>query len=109
MKKVITSATAIAMLSLTACGGGADDKAARNIEAAAENQAEMMDARADNMSNGQAADAMRDRAEQVEDQGERQAEAVDRNDGPTANTSGAATTTTTTTTTNRVQSNVSGM
>lgn len=100
-----TAAAGLLALTLAACGGGADDKAAQNIEAAAENQAAMMEAQADNSSNSVVADQLERRADQVEDEGERQADAVDDNDGPTTNTGGVAPGAAT----NRVESNVSGM
>jgi hypothetical protein len=100
MKIILKSAAAAGLLALAACGGGADDKAAQNIEDAAENHAAVLEGMADNSSNGTMADQLERRAEQIEEQGERKADAVDRNDGPTTNTGG---------TTNRVESNVSGM
>lgn len=101
MKKLITSAAVAGLMTLTACGGGADDKAAENIEAATENQSDMLEDMAANTSNAAEADVLDRRAAQVEEQGEDKAEAIDENDGPTTN-SGAATT-------NRVESNISGM
>jgi len=101
MKMISKMMAAAGLLTLAACSGGADDKAARNVEAAAENKADMMRESADNMTNGVAADMTERRADRVEEAGERKADAIDRNDGPTTNTVG--------TTGNRVESNISGM
>lgn len=100
MKIILKGAVAAGLFALAACGGGADDKAAQNIEDAAENQAAVLEGMAANTSNGAMADQLERRAEQVEEQGERKADAVDANDGPTTNSGG---------TSNRVVSNVSGM
>ena len=51
MKILLRSALAAGVLALTACGGGADDQAAENVEAAADNQADMLEAQADNTTN----------------------------------------------------------
>lgn len=81
MKFILKSAMAGAgLIALAACGGGADDKAASNVEAAAENQADALEDLADNTSNETLADSLEAQADNVEDAGEAKAEAIDRAD-----------------------------
>lgn len=68
------------LMALAACGGNADDKAAANVEAAAENQADALEAMADNTTNETLEDSLEAQADNVEDAGEAKAEAIDRND-----------------------------
>lgn len=77
--KTLLAATSAALLLLTACGGNGDDALADRAEEAAENRADMLDAMADNSTGGQA-EALEERADQVEDMGEMQAEAIDDSD-----------------------------
>ena len=92
MKILLKSALAASTLALAACGGGADDQAAENVEAVTENQVENLEAMADNATTDAAEDALENRAEAVEEAGEEKADAIDDNDGG-----------------NGVESNVSGM
>lgn len=81
MKSILKTAMAGAgLIALAACGGGADDKAADNVEAAAENQADALEAMADNTTNETLAESLEAQAENVQDAGEAKADAIDRND-----------------------------
>lgn len=80
MKFVIKAAAAAGLLALGACGGNADDKAADNIEAAADNQADTLEAQADNAQNGQVEDALEDQADAVRENGHDLADKADDND-----------------------------
>ena len=99
MKLVSTGAMAGALLALAACGGGADDKAAENVEAAAENIAENLEAQADNATNESVAENLERQADQVREAGEEKAERIDDRDNSAAETPPAP----------PVESNVSGM
>ena len=92
MKILLKSVLAASTLALAACGGGADDQAAENIEAAADMKAENLEARAENATTEAREDALENQAEVVEEAGEEKADAIDDNDGATG-----------------VESNVSGM
>ncbi|ODP35989.1 hypothetical protein [Sphingomonas turrisvirgatae] len=79
--KVLMKATAVAgFLALAACGGNADDQAAANVEAAADNQADQLDAMADNATNETMEDSLERQADQVREAGEDKADAIDDND-----------------------------
>jgi hypothetical protein len=80
MKIAIKAAGIAAALALGACGGGADDQAADNIEAMTENRADALEDQADMTGNEQVEDALEDRAENVRDMGEDKAEQADDND-----------------------------
>lgn len=80
MKLVIKSLGAAGLLTLAACGGNADDKAAENIEAMTENRADQLEAQADAAGNSQVEDALEDRAENVSEMGEEAAEKADDTD-----------------------------
>lgn len=82
MKLIVQALGAASLFALAACGGNADDKAAENIEAAAENQADALEAQADNTTNEVQADALEDKADNIEDAGEAAAEKADDNDDP---------------------------
>ena len=79
MKIAIKAVGAAGLLALAACGGGADDKAAENIEAMTETRADALEEAADNTS-GAAEDALEDQAENVRDMGEDAAERADDKD-----------------------------
>jgi hypothetical protein len=82
MKTIVQALGAAGLLALAACGGGADDQAAANIEANAENQADALEAQADNTANEAQADALEEKADNIEDAGEAAAERADDNDDP---------------------------
>jgi outer membrane PBP1 activator LpoA protein len=93
MKILVKAVAAAGLLTLAACGGGADDNKAEAIEANAENVAENYEAAAENTSNDQAAEALEDKADATREAGDEKADAVDANDGGNGS----------------VESNVSGM
>ena len=70
-----------AALALAGCGGGGDDRAAENVEEAAENRADALEEMADNATNEAGEERLENRAEQVREQGEEKAEAIDDTDG----------------------------
>lgn len=80
MKTLLSALAATGLLALSACGGGADDRAAENIEAAAESRADALEDQADATGNAAAEEALEDRAENVRDIGEDAAEAADDKD-----------------------------
>lgn len=80
MKIIVQALGTAGLFALAACGGGADDQAAANIEATAENQADALEAQADNTANEAQADALEAQADNVEDAGEAAAEKADDND-----------------------------
>jgi hypothetical protein len=86
MRKISMTALAASMLALAACGGGADDRAAENIEAAGDNIADNLEAMADNTSNEVVSDRLEDRADNVREAAEEKAEQVDRTDNSAAAT-----------------------
>ena len=91
-------AAAAALGALTACGGGADDRAAENVEAAGENMAENYEEAADNATNEAAEDRLEEKAEQTREKAEDKAERIDDNDN-SAGASGP----------NEPEANVAGM
>lgn len=83
MKSILKTAMAGAgLMALAACGGGADDKAADNIEAAAENRADALEDLADNTTNETLADSLEAQADNAEDAGKAKADAIDDADDP---------------------------
>lgn len=77
MKSILKTAMAGAGLMALAACGGADDKAAQNVEAAAENQADALEDLADNTSNETLEESLEAQADNVEDAGENKADAID--------------------------------
>lgn len=77
MKFMIKAVAGAGLLALAACGGNADDKAADNVEAAAENQADALEAAADAAPNETMEDSLEQQADNVEDAGEAKADAID--------------------------------
>ncbi len=80
MKFLMKAAAGAGLLALAACGGNADDKAADNVEAAAENQADALEDAADRAPNETMEDSLEQQADNVEEAGEAKAEAIDDND-----------------------------
>ena len=78
MKSILKATLAGAgLMALAACGGDADDRAAANVEAAAENQADVLEDMADNTTNETLEDSLEAQADNVEDAGENKADAID--------------------------------
>jgi len=80
MKLLVKAACAAALLALGACGGGADDRAAENIEAMGENQADALETQAEMTSNEQLSDALEAQADNIEDAAEAAADRADDED-----------------------------
>lgn len=77
MKRTSTITAAIGLsLILAACGGKGDDKLGDQVEQAADNKADKMDAMADNMS-GTSKDLMQANAEATRKAGDAKEEAID--------------------------------
>jgi hypothetical protein len=81
MKILIKGAMVAGLMALAACGGGGDDQAAENVEAATENQVENLEAAADNATNESTEASLENQAEAVEQAGENKADAIDDSDG----------------------------
>ncbi|MCW3834565.1 hypothetical protein ACFQ1E_04145 [Sphingomonas canadensis] len=80
MKLLIKAAGAAGLLTLAACGGGADDRAAQNVEANAEAMSDALEAQADATNNSVLAEMLEDKADNVEDAGEARAREIDAKD-----------------------------
>ena len=68
------------MLALAGCSGDADDRAAENIEAAADARADALEEQADAVGNDTVEGALEDRADNVREVGEDAAETADDKD-----------------------------
>ncbi|PHR97578.1 MAG: hypothetical protein COA80_07360 [Leeuwenhoekiella sp.] len=80
MKRASIIAAAVGFsLALAACGGKGDDKLGEQVQEAAENKADKMDAMADNMS-GTAKDMMQANADATREAGDAKEEAIDDSD-----------------------------
>jgi Flp pilus assembly protein TadG len=80
MTRTSTIAAAIGLsLALAACGGKGDDKLGEQVQEAAENKADKMDAMAENMS-GTSEDLMQAKADATREAGEAKEEAIDDSD-----------------------------
>jgi UDP-N-acetylmuramyl tripeptide synthase len=77
MKFLVKAVAGASLLALAACGGNADDKAADNVEAAAENQADALEEAADNATNETMEDSLEQQADKVREAGEDKADAID--------------------------------
>lgn len=91
MRIISTGLAAASFLALAACGGGADDRAAENVEANAEAVADNFEAQADNATNEAVEDNLEDRADQTREAGEEKADRIDRTDNAAAETGGNVT------------------
>ncbi|SNS88888.1 hypothetical protein SAMN06295912_1223 [Sphingomonas laterariae] len=77
MNRIIKFTAIAAFAALAACGGQGDDALAENVEQAYDNQADQLDAIADNTTNEVQADAIEDQADAVRQEGENRADAID--------------------------------
>ena len=75
--KISAAIMGAAFLALAACGGKGDDTAGDNVEQAYDNQADAMDAAADNMTNDAASDALENKADATREVGSAKEEAID--------------------------------
>lgn len=77
MNRMLKFATVAAFAALAACGGKGDDALADNVEQAYDNQADQLDAIADNTTNEAQSDALKDQADALRDEGDNRADAID--------------------------------
>ena len=76
MKFMLKSAAAAGLFALAACGGQGDDKLGEQAQEASENQADALDAAADNAT-GSTEDSLEAQADALREQGEEKEEAID--------------------------------
>jgi hypothetical protein len=79
MKTISFALVGAASLALAACGGQGDDTLAENVQENYENQADNLDAAADNASGAEAAN-LENQAEALREEGENKEEAIDEAD-----------------------------
>ncbi|OHT21897.1 hypothetical protein [Edaphosphingomonas haloaromaticamans] len=77
MNRMIKLTAIAAFAALAACGGKGDDSLAANVEQAYDNQADQLDAIADNTTNDAQADAIEDQADTLRREGDNRADAID--------------------------------
>ena len=77
MKTVLKSVALASLVALAACGGKGDDALADNVEANADNQADALDAQADNAVNEATEDMLENQADSIRENGEAAADAID--------------------------------
>jgi len=80
MRHLTKALLGASFLALAACGGQGDDALGDNVADAAENQADMLDAQADNATSDVAEERLEDQADVVEETGEAREEAIDEAD-----------------------------
>lgn len=79
MKFLSTALAVSAFAALAACGGDGDDAMGEQVQESYENQADSLDAMADNTS-GTAEDSLEAQADALREEGERKEEAIDDSD-----------------------------
>ncbi len=79
MRKIAFALVGAASLALAACGGQGDDTLGENVQENLENQAENLDAAADNTSGAEAAN-LENQADALREEGENREEAIDEAD-----------------------------
>ena len=84
MKTISFALVGAASLALAACGGQGDDALAENVQENYENQAENLEAAADNATGAEAAN-LENQADALEDAGENAEEAIDDADANNVN------------------------
>ena len=77
MNRIIKFAAVAAFAALAACGGKGDDALADNVEQAYDNQADQLDAIADNTTNEVQSDTLKDQADALRSEGDNKADAID--------------------------------
>jgi hypothetical protein len=87
MNRIAKFAVIAGFAALAACGGKGDDSLGDNVADAYENQADQLEAQADNASNEVVADSLENQADALEDEGQRKEEAIDDADLNAATTS----------------------
>jgi hypothetical protein len=76
MRIFAQAATAAGFLALAACNNTPAEKAADNVEDAAEHQSDILEDQADNTANEVVSDALENQADAIEEQGDNQADAI---------------------------------
>ncbi len=87
MKILTSAALAAGLIALAGCNSTPAENAAENIEQAADNQADMLDAQADNATNETTESTLENQADAVRAEGDAKAEAVEEGAAP-ADTNG---------------------
>lgn len=77
MNRIAKFAVIAGFAALAACGGQGDDAAGDNVADAYENQADVLDAAADNATTEGTEDALENQAEALREEGEAKEEAID--------------------------------
>lgn len=77
MNRIIQFAAIATFAALAACGGKGDDALAENVEQAYDNQADQLDAIAENSTNAAQADALEGQADALRSEGDNKADAID--------------------------------
>lgn len=77
MNRMIKFAAVAAFAALAACGGQGDDSLAENVEQAYDNQADQLDAIAENATNEAQSDTLEDQADALRSEGDNRADAID--------------------------------
>ncbi len=77
MKHFAKAFVGASLLAVAACGGQGDDRAADNVEDAAENRADMLEEQADNTNNEILEQNLEAQADAVRENGEQAADAID--------------------------------
>lgn len=80
MNRIIQFAAIATFAALAACGGKGDDAIAENVEQAYDNQADQLDAIADNSTNEVQSDTLKDQADALRSEGDNKADAIDKAD-----------------------------
>ncbi|WP_380872212.1 hypothetical protein ACFB49_31560 [Sphingomonas sp. DBB INV C78] len=77
MNRMIKFTAIAAFAALAACGGKGDDSLAENVEQAYDNQADQLDAIAENTTNEAQSDVLEDQADALREEGDNKADAID--------------------------------
>lgn len=77
MNRMIKFTAIAAFAALAACGGKGDDSLGDNVEQAYDNQADVLDAAADNTTNSVQEDQLESQADALREEGARKEDAID--------------------------------